>query len=169
MLSCLSAANQIPVADLISHLDFLQHSPLDSRTNFELGLTYQLLADEVKLNATTVSDITVPFSEGDLRRKAEESYRLCLIENPINSEALSNLAKLLSETENALSDENLTAIIADLYERALDSVPHFQGYINAGLFVRRAGRHRDAATVFSRGLAHHPNSTILTYGRPLLI
>ena len=38
------------VADLLSHLDFIHNNPLNTRINFELGLTLKLLADEVKSN-----------------------------------------------------------------------------------------------------------------------
>mmetsp|Transcript_28671 Transcript_28671/g.61155 ORF Transcript_28671/g.61155 Transcript_28671/m.61155 type:complete len:173 (-) Transcript_28671:528-1046(-) len=152
-------SSEIPVADLMSHLNFLtlQHTPLNT-TNFELGLTYQLLAD-----AAAGADSIVPLGEWDLRRKAEESYRLCILEDPNNTDALSNLAKLLTPTSlHSDSDQNLITSILSLYELVLTIDPlHFQSYINSGLFLRQLGRHQDAAIIFNRGQIHHPNSTIL--------
>ena len=52
----------------------------------------------------------------ELIRKAEESNKVCLSEDPNNADAISNIAKLLSDINTKLSDDNLTANILELYE-----------------------------------------------------
>ena len=52
----------------------------------------------------------------ELIRKAEESYKVCLSEDPSNADTFSNLAKLLSDINTKWSDDNLTANILELYE-----------------------------------------------------
>jgi len=151
--------SEIPVADLVSHLNFLSaYQQRTSQINFELGLTYQLLADEVE-TAAGVSIILL--GEDEFRRRAEESYTECLTEDPSNADALSNLANLLSDNH----DENLTDSIIKLYERALSSDPlHLQAYLNYGMFLRQQiGRHKDAALIFERGLRSRPSSVTLSF------
>ena len=176
--------SDISVTDLVSHLNVLtQIKPPNSRTNFELGLTYQLLANTVEsgeavildtavVRATNISLSLPPLLDDDtyeLQRRAEESYTSCLSDDPTNANALSNLANLMSKRRtkshvDSIEDDNdnLTARILDLYDRALTSdSTHLQGHINFGLFLLEIGRHRDSAAIFHRGLIHHPNSTEL--------
>ena len=176
--------SDISVTDLVSHLNVLtQIKPPNSRTNFELGLTYQLLADAVEsreavildtavVRATNIS-LSLPLLDDDtyvLQRRAEESYTSCLLDDPTNANALSNLANLMSKRRTkttqveSVEDDNdiLTARILDLYDRALTSdSTHLQGHINFGLFLLEIGRHQDSAAIFDRGLIHHPNLTEL--------
>ena len=175
--------SDISVTDLVSHLNVLtQIKPPNSRTNFELGLTYQLLADAVEsgeavildtaeVGATSSSLSLSPLLDDtyELQRRAEESYTSCLLDDPSNANALSNLANLMSKRKtkshvDSIDDDNdnLTARILDLYDRALTSdSTHLQGHINFGLFLLEIGRHQDSVTIFNRGLIHHPNSTEL--------
>ena len=174
--------SDISVTDLVSHLSVLTHiKPPNSRTNFELGLTYQLLADAVESGDAVILDTAVvratnistslPLLDdtNELQRRAEESYTSCLLDDPSNANALSNLANLMSKRKtkshvDSIDDDNdnLTARILDLYDRALTSdSTHLQGHINFGLFLLEIGRHQDSVTIFNRGLIHHPNSTEL--------
>ena len=171
---CLTVAvpSGVSISDLVSHLETLENQPRDPRVNFELGLTYQLLADGdanvVGSDAEAVAGAGAILSMGQegLRSKAIFYYQACLKEDPRNADALSNIAFLLEsfllETGNNPSDGNATASILDLYERATSSDPtHFQSHLNYGLLLRRLGRHQDALTVFDRGLLSHPSSTVL--------
>ena len=175
--------SDISVTDLVSHLNVLtQIKPPNSRTNFELGLTYQLLADAVESGEAVILDTAVvratnistslPLLDdtNELQRRAEESYTSCLLDDPSNANALSNLANLMSKRRTKTTqvdsieddNDNLTARILDLYDRALTSdSTHLQGHINFGLFLLEIGRHQDSVTIFNRGLIHHPNSTEL--------
>ena len=177
--------SDISVTDLVSHLNVLtQNKPPNSRTNFELGLTYQLLANAVEsgdavildtavVGATNISLSLPPLLDDDtyvLQRRAEESYTSCLLDDPTNANALSNLANLMSKRRTKTTQvdstednyDNLTERILDLYDRALTSdSTHLQGHINFGLFLLEIGRHRDSVAIFNRGLIHHPNSTEL--------
>lgn len=84
------AADQYPqTKDLVSHLLKLLQSPTHTRINFELGLTYQLLAGSARSDPMSVAnllpedlsdELTLPFSEEDLKKKSIESYTLCLKE-----------------------------------------------------------------------------------------
>ena len=174
--------SDISVTDLVSHLSVLTHiKPPNSRTNFELGLTYQLLANAVEsedavivnavVRATNIST-SLPLLDDtyELQRRAEESYTSCLLDDLSNVNALANVANLMSKRRTKTTqvdsidddNDNLTARILDLYDRALTSdSTHLQGHINFGLFLLEIGRHQDSVTIFNRGLIHHPNSTEL--------
>ena len=172
--------SDISVTDLVSHLNILtQIKPPNSRTNFELGLTYQLLANAVESGEAVILDtavvgvtnisLSLPLLDDtyELQRRAEESYTSCLLDDLSNVNALSNLANLMSKRRTKTTqvesmeddNDNLTARILDLYDRALTSdSTHLQGHINFGLFLLEIGRHQDSAAIFNRGLIHHPNS-----------
>ena len=161
--------SDISTANLILHLNNLkQHTlPLtNTQTNFELGLTYSLLAD--KMDAIEQDASIVFFNDKHyLQEKAEEYYKLCLLDNPSNANALSNLARLMEDratdkADNLMHNHNLIASIITLYEQALSS-NHLQARINYGLFLRHIGRRREAVTIFNQGLDHHPNSTRLKF------
>ena len=154
--------SEITVADLTSHLEFLESAtePHDSRVNFELGLTYQLLADATNTDDAAGVDVIFALGVDSLRSKAEEFYTACLAEDPSNAVALSNLAQLISAKN--LDDTSIT-IITDLYERAISSIPmHIQSVMNYRIFLRqKLGRYQDAIEVFNLGLLSHPNSILM--------
>ena len=163
--------SDISMEDLVSHLGFLENhggggALPESQILFERGLTYQLLADA----AVAGSDGTPLLGRDELLRRAEESYRGCLLADARNADALSNLARLLSSETDAGCCGYGTAsagTVVELYERALSSDPlHFQSYVNYGTFLRRQlGRHAEAAAVLERGLRHLPNLETLRYER----
>jgi len=167
LLSFFVAANspEISFADLVSHLRHLEVNEANARVNFEKGLTYQLLADAAKSDATgSGTSKYVSYLDKDLLlRNSEESYRDCLAEDPRNTDALSNLAKILSESNNGRSDDNIIANVLELYERAFSSGQnlHIQIYMNYGLFLRELGRLQHAMMIFSQGLLRYPNELML--------
>ncbi|KAL7554314.1 hypothetical protein ACHAWF_017759 [Thalassiosira exigua] len=146
-------ASTIPVADLLSHASLLENTTPSSQSNFELGLTYQLLAESLQSNNAAVDDHP-PLSLGfdALLMRAQEYYNRSLAEKPRNAHALSNLAHL-SEYSHGLSDESITNIL-ELTTRQYRLSPFSKVHPK---------RLHDAAAIFNRGMRSHPDSIALRF------